>query len=92
MTRCWIAQLALVVRGLTRGYPPPVPFAIVSMVVTGVVTVGWRTALAALSPQVLAGVVKNQLPSQHRNSSAHGCAPCDRVALSCLVFGVLNCS
>ncbi len=51
--------MALVLRGLTRGYPPPVPFAIVSMVVTGVVTVGWRTALAALSPQVLSGVLQN---------------------------------
>ena len=45
-------QLALVIRGLARGYPPPLPFALVSMVVTGIVTVGWRTALAALSPQV----------------------------------------
>ena len=52
MTRPWVAQLALVLRGLYRGYPPPLPFAIVSMVVTGAVTVGWRTALAALSPQV----------------------------------------
>ena len=51
LVRCTV-QLALVLRGLARGYPPPLPFAIVSMVVTGVLTVGWRTALSALSPQV----------------------------------------
>ena len=47
----WL-QAALVLRGVAKGYPPPLPFVIVSMAATGVVTIGWRTALAAFSHQV----------------------------------------
>ncbi|KAG2443853.1 hypothetical protein HXX76_002196 [Chlamydomonas incerta] len=47
--KCWAAgvPLGLVIRGLTRGYVPPVPFIGVSMAVTAVLLVGWRSALAA---------------------------------------------
>ncbi|KAG2436547.1 hypothetical protein HYH02_011484 [Chlamydomonas schloesseri] len=47
--KCWAAgvPLGLVIRGLSRGYVPPVPFIGVSMAVTGVLLVGWRSALAA---------------------------------------------
>ena len=44
-------QLGLVIRGVSRGAVPPVPFIIVSLVATGVLTVGWRTAFAKFGPQ-----------------------------------------
>jgi hypothetical protein len=37
---------------MVKGYPPPLPFVMVSLTATGIVTIGWRTALAAFSPQV----------------------------------------
>ena len=43
------APLGLVFRSILKGYPAPVPFIIVTMVVTGALTVGWRSALAALT-------------------------------------------
>jgi Protein of unknown function (DUF3054) len=46
------AQLALALRSASRGAPPPVPFVVVASIATAVLIIGWRTALAALSPQV----------------------------------------
>ncbi len=46
------SQLALVIRGLGKGAVPPVPFILVSMVATGLLSIGWRTAFAKLTPQV----------------------------------------
>lgn len=48
--------LGLVFRGLSRGYVPPVPFVIVSLVATAVVMVGWRSAYAAIVSEVRAGL------------------------------------
>ena len=47
--KCWIVAtpLGLVFRGLSKGYVPPTPFIIVSMVATAVLLVGWRSVLAA---------------------------------------------
>jgi uncharacterized membrane protein YfbV (UPF0208 family) len=39
--------LGLAIRGLLKGYLPPTSFAIVAMTVTAVLTIGWRSALAA---------------------------------------------
>ena len=40
------------VRGLSKGYPPPLPFVLVSLAATGVLTIGWRTAFAKFGPGV----------------------------------------
>ncbi len=45
-------QVALVLRGLARGAPPPLPFVAVASVATAVLLIGWRAAFAALSPKV----------------------------------------
>lgn len=45
-------QLALALRSVSRGAPPPLPFVVVASVATGVLLIGWRSALAALSPKV----------------------------------------
>ena len=52
--KCWAVAtpLGLVLRGLSKGYIPPTPFIVVSMVSTAVVLVGWRSALAAVSKKV----------------------------------------
>ena len=42
-------QIALVLRSVQRGYIPDKSFVIVSFVATGVVLIGWRSALAAAS-------------------------------------------
>lgn len=39
-------------RSLARGYAPDKAFVIVTLVVTGVLLVGWRAVLAAATPQV----------------------------------------
>eukprot|EP00892_Ulva_mutabilis_P006362 jgi/Ulvmu1/4098/UM019_0077.1 len=39
--------IALVLRGLLKGYAPPAPFIAVAFGVTGVLMIGWRSALAA---------------------------------------------
>jgi hypothetical protein len=44
--------VGVVLRSISRGYIPSTSFMVVSMVATGVLMVGWRTALAALTPQV----------------------------------------
>lgn len=45
--------LALVLRGISCGYAPPTPFIAVAFVATGVLMIGWRTALAAATkPEV----------------------------------------
>ncbi|GMH42563.1 hypothetical protein BSKO_10482 [Bryopsis sp. KO-2023] len=43
--KCWIVgtPIGLGVRSAFLGYPAPTPFAIVSMVATGVIMVGWRS-------------------------------------------------
>lgn len=43
--------LGLVIRGLTKGYMPPVPFAVVSLVFTLGLLTAWRAGYAALSPK-----------------------------------------
>lgn len=43
--------VGLVVRSLVRGYMPDKSFLLVSLAVTGVLLIGWRTALAAAAPQ-----------------------------------------
>ena len=54
--KCWAVgvPLGLVIRGLSRGYVPPTPFIAVSMGVTAVLLVGWRSALAATTKPVSA--------------------------------------
>eukprot|EP00878_Enallax_costatus_P013567 GHUV01014185.1.p1 GENE.GHUV01014185.1~~GHUV01014185.1.p1 ORF type:complete len:245 (+),score=80.58 GHUV01014185.1:519-1253(+) len=44
--------LGLVLRSISRGYVPATSFLGVSMGVTAVLMIGWRTALAAVTPQV----------------------------------------
>ena len=45
-------QAGIAARSLARGYVPEKAFIIVTLVVTGVLLVGWRSGLAALTPQV----------------------------------------
>ena len=45
-------QAGIAARSLARGYVPERAFVIVALVVTGVLLVGWRTGLAAATPQV----------------------------------------
>ncbi len=47
--------LGLVLRGLSKGYVPPLPFILVSLGVTGVLLTGWRAGLAAATNQVGGG-------------------------------------
>ncbi len=51
--KCWAVgiPLGLVLRGVNKGYVPPVPFIIVSLVATAALLVGWRAALAAATPE-----------------------------------------
>ncbi|EFJ49633.1 hypothetical protein VOLCADRAFT_120715 [Volvox carteri f. nagariensis] len=51
--KCWAVGIpaGVVLRGLFRGYVPPVPFIVVGLAVNGVLLVGWRSALAALTKQ-----------------------------------------
>ena len=51
---CAVATpVSLVLRGLLKGYPPPMPFIAVSFIVTGTLLIGWRSALAAATkPEV----------------------------------------
>lgn len=57
--KCWAVGIpvGIILRGIFRGYVPPLTFAIVTSCTTGVFLVGWRTAYAArmkrriLSPQ-----------------------------------------
>jgi hypothetical protein len=44
--------LGVVIRSLGRGYVPAMSFIGIAMGVTGVLMIGWRTALAALTPEV----------------------------------------
>ena len=58
-------QLALALRSASRGAPPPLPFVVVASVATGVLLIGWRSALAALLPKVRRNCwqILNRLPS-----------------------------
>ncbi|GIL75317.1 hypothetical protein Vretifemale_5133, partial [Volvox reticuliferus] len=49
--KCWAVGIpaGVVLRGLFRGYVPPVPFILVGLAVNGVLLVGWRSALAAVT-------------------------------------------
>ncbi len=49
--------LGIVIRSISRGYLPATSFMAVTLGVTGVLMVGWRTALAAVTPQVRVGHV-----------------------------------
>ena len=46
--------MGLLLRTLSRGYLPETPFLIVTMVATAVLLVGWRSALAAATPEAAA--------------------------------------
>lgn len=50
--KAWIIAMpvALLIRSLFKGELPPQPFVIVSMVATGVLLIGWRSAAAAFLP------------------------------------------
>lgn len=52
--KCWIVAtpLALVIRGISKGYVPPTPFIAVSFGVTCLLLVGWRSGLAAATKEV----------------------------------------
>jgi hypothetical protein len=52
--KCWAVgtPLGLVIRGVSKGYVPPTPFIVVSMLTTGILIIGWRSAFAAASPKV----------------------------------------
>ena len=45
-------QVGHAIRALSRGYLPPTPFLLASLGSTLVLLVGWRTALAAATPEV----------------------------------------
>ncbi|GIL51201.1 hypothetical protein Vafri_7274 [Volvox africanus] len=49
--KCWAVGIpaGVVLRGLFRGYVPPLPFILVGLAVNGVLLVGWRSALAAFT-------------------------------------------
>lgn len=51
--KCWAVGIpaGLLLRGLSKGYVPPTPFIIVSLVANAVLLVGWRSALAAATKQ-----------------------------------------
>ena len=67
--RCAVApgQVSLALRSVSRGAPPPVPFAVVASVSTAVLLIGWRAAFAAFSSR---SVVRHRAmqPTQ-----LHGC-------------------
>ncbi|KAK3241527.1 hypothetical protein CYMTET_48713 [Cymbomonas tetramitiformis] len=50
--KAWIVAVpvSLLIRSVFKGELPPQPFVIVSMVATGVLLIGWRSAAAALLP------------------------------------------
>lgn len=50
--KCWAAgtPISLILRGILKGYIPPLSFALITTAVTGVIMVGWRTAFTALVP------------------------------------------
>lgn len=52
--RTWAVgvPLGIAIRSVSRGYVPAVSFMAVAMAATGVLMVGWRTALAAATPEV----------------------------------------
>jgi len=51
--KSWVvgAPLGLALRTITKGYLPHVSFMIVSMVMTAVLLIGWRSGLAAVTPE-----------------------------------------
>lgn len=48
---CIAIVVSLLLRSVSRGAPPPVPFAIVASVATSVLLIGWRSAFAAFMPR-----------------------------------------
>ncbi|GAX73629.1 hypothetical protein CEUSTIGMA_g1080.t1 [Chlamydomonas eustigma] len=66
--KCWAVgtPLGLVIRGVSKGYVPPTPFIVVSMVTTGVLLIGWRSAYAAASPKAPPKSLASQL-NQRKN-------------------------
>ncbi len=52
--KCWAVGIpaGIVLRGVLRGYVPPLPFILVGLGVNGVLLMGWRSALAALTKPV----------------------------------------
>eukprot|EP00210_Caulerpa_lentillifera_P009241 g8808.t1 len=51
-SKCWLLStpLGLGIRGLVKGYVPPITFAAITSVVTFVTLVGWRSAYAFIIP------------------------------------------
>eukprot|EP00775_Hariotina_reticulata_P010077 gene10077-10232_t len=60
--------LGIVLRSISRGYVPATSFMVVSMAATGVLMVGWRAALAALTPEAKP-LTPAQLAAQRRNKN-----------------------
>lgn len=48
---CITIVVSLLLRSISKGAPPPVPFAVVASVATLVLLIGWRSAFAALMPR-----------------------------------------
>ena len=61
--KCWAVgvPVGLLLRTLSRGYLPETPFLVVSMVATAVLLVGWRSALAAATPEAAPKSPREQL-------------------------------
>ena len=59
--KSWVvgAPLGLALRTITKGYMPHVSFMIVSMVMTAALMIGWRSGLAAVTPEVKDQAVPN---------------------------------
>ncbi|BDA46433.1 hypothetical protein COCOBI_08-5260 [Coccomyxa sp. Obi] len=53
-SKCWAvgSTVGIALRSLSRGYVPDKAFIIVSLAVTAVFLIGWRSALAAITPEV----------------------------------------
>lgn len=52
--KTWVVgvPLGVAIRSISRGYVPAMSFIGISLAVTGVLMVGWRAALAAVTPEV----------------------------------------
>lgn len=73
--------LGVAIRSIGRGYVPAMSFIGISLGVTGVLMIGWRAALAALTPEVSS--VKTQGPRWAYASQVCVCA----VFRVCSIYG-----
>lgn len=69
-------QVSLLLRSISKGAPPPIPFAVVASVATSVLLIGWRSAFSALMPppQVAFSLVYRQRPSFRVITMARDCS------------------